>query len=128
LNYLLDFRLVWIHYVAGKIARGELFEVEWCLSYIRSNVIGPMVLSKVGARPQGVRRLEKHLDSDFLNKLKLTLPTHDPVSCFEALKWIIEIYQDLRKELIRTEPVFPNQKVISEVKKYLSEIENELKK
>lgn len=41
---------VWIHYGAGKIARGELFEAVDFISFLRVNVLGPLCLLRSGAR------------------------------------------------------------------------------
>lgn len=49
---------IWIHYIAGKIGRGELFETIESLSVLRNLVLGPMILYKEGARSQGVHRIE----------------------------------------------------------------------
>ncbi len=41
-----------------KLGRGELFEVIGFLGYLREAVPGPLIASRVGAPPRGVRHLE----------------------------------------------------------------------
>ena len=81
---------IWIHYIAGKIGRGEIFQSIEGLGFLRSLVLGPMVLLKSGARPQGVRRIEEYGQA-YIDKLKLTIPKYDSVSCFNSLRYSIEL-------------------------------------
>ncbi|MEJ2545997.1 MAG: aminoglycoside 6-adenylyltransferase, partial [Calditrichaceae bacterium] len=113
---------VWIHYISGKIGRGELFDVIESLSFLRSNVFGPMILYLNNARPQGVRRIEQYA-GDYLERLKLTLAKHDQKSCMTALNTAISLYEDLRKILIKNSNLQLNIKLINEVKTYLNSIE-----
>lgn len=116
---------VWIHYTVGKIGRGELFEAIESLSFLRTNVLGPMILYKKNERPQGVRRIE-HYAGDYLKRLKLTLAKHDQKSCMRALKTAILLYENLRNELIRNDNLKINIDLIDEVKKYVITIENKI--
>ena len=50
---------VWVHYIAAKIGRGELFDVIDGLNFLRARVLGPLIQVKMGNYPQGVRRIEK---------------------------------------------------------------------
>ncbi len=75
---------VWVHYVADKIARRELFEVIDGLTFIRSRVLGPLVLAGAGAAPHGVRRIEAHAPRE-ADRLRATIPTADVASCQAAL-------------------------------------------
>src|SRR5256885_4988237 len=50
---------VWVHYIAVKIARGELFEAIDALEFVRARVLGPLILSEAGGQPNGVRRVEQ---------------------------------------------------------------------
>ena len=116
---------VWVHYIAAKIGRGELFEVIDGLSFLRSRVLGPMIQVQVGIPPQGVRRIEEH-GASYLANLKRTVPTHDRPSCLLAINETIELYRDLRKELNQGKNDVTS-KVELEAVKYLAEIEKEIK-
>ena len=116
---------IWIHYIAGKIGRGELFEIIDALSFLRSHVLGPMILHRVGARPQGVRRIEEY-GIEYLKKLKQTIPQHNQVSCFRALEATINLYENLQKEISKSDKVNINKALVTEVKKYLSYIERKI--
>src|SRR5437867_1981642 len=52
---------VWVHYIAVKIARGELFEAIDGLGFLRARVLGPLVLFQAGVQPQrgAPRRTER---------------------------------------------------------------------
>jgi hypothetical protein len=86
----------WVHYVAVKIARGELFEVLDSLAFLRARVLGPLALLRAGHRPAGVRRLEQLAPADAI-ALKDTLAGHDRASCVAALKSAITLYRGLRE-------------------------------
>ena len=47
-QWLEDRFWVWVHYIALKIGRGELFEAIDAISFIRSTVIGPLLHTKKG--------------------------------------------------------------------------------
>ena len=85
----------WVHYLAGKIARGELFEAIDGLGFVRARVLGPLVLAERGAQPNGVRRIES-LAPDRVEALRATLPTHDAAACRRALRATIALYRELR--------------------------------
>jgi predicted nucleotidyltransferase len=88
---------IWIHYIAAKIGRGELFETIAAINFIREKVLGPIILERNNARPQGVRRLETH-GGIYLDKLKNTIAEYSASSCINALKNVIELYQTLRSD------------------------------
>ena len=125
LNWIEDRFWIWVHYVATKIGRGELFEVIDALGFLRSKVLGPMIQVKVGAWPQVVRKIEQH-GASYIKKLQRTVPTYDSFGCLSAINATIELYRDLRKELNQGK-----NEVISKVEleavKYLKEIEKEIK-
>ncbi|WP_317618488.1 oxalate:formate antiporter [Paenibacillus sp. PL91] len=87
---------VWIHYGATKLGRGEWFELIDHLTFIRSAVLGPLVLSHHGQLPRGVRRLEQYASSD-IEELKKTIPLHSFESCYLALKSTIHLYKRFRQ-------------------------------
>jgi hypothetical protein len=113
---------IWIHYIAGKIGRGELFETIESLSVLRNLVLGPMILYKEGARSQGVRRIEQYGGKN-LDKLKLTIPQYDQKSCMNALKAAIDLYEHLCEEMVKNESIYINRKLIDQVKKYVHSVE-----
>ena len=117
---------VWTHYVAANIGRGELFDVIDGMSFLRVRVLGPMIQTKMGNHPQGVRRIEKW-GASYMKDLKRTAPAHDRISCLSAINTTIELYRDLRKELNQGKKEAVS-KVELEAVKYLKEIEKEIKK
>lgn len=86
---------IWMHYGAGKIGRGELFEALDLISFVRSTVLGPLALQRAGARPQGVRKIELH-DSGFAAALEATVARYDALDCLRALEACIGLYRELR--------------------------------
>ena len=87
----------WVHYLAGKLARGELFEVLQGLGLLRALVFGPLLLARRGAQPNGVRRLETSAP-DFVDRLRATVALHDAADCARAVRASIELYRELRAE------------------------------
>lgn len=88
---------VWVHYAASKLGRGENFEVLDFLSFLRTTVLGPLVLVGAGVRPAGVRRLER-LAPAHLSRLQATVAIHDAGDCRRALLACIDLYRVLRSE------------------------------
>ena len=96
LQWIEDRFWVWIHYGAGKIGRGEIFETIEFISFLRQKVIGPLILMHKGLQPRGVRKIEINAP-EFLDELKKTIAFHDRRSCCEAIKVIIALYKELRE-------------------------------
>ncbi len=88
----------WVHYTATKIGRGELFEAVESIGFIKARVLGPMLLVKNNARPQGLRKIERYVSDDDLVKLKATIPTYDAQDCLRALLKSVELYESLRQK------------------------------
>lgn len=87
---------VWVHYVAVKIGRGELFEAVEGLGMLRSAAIAPLaVLGRTG-RPAGVRRLET-LVPELVPDLRATVAAADREDCLRALKVSIDLYRTVRE-------------------------------
>jgi hypothetical protein len=86
---------VWVHYVAAKIARGELLEAVDALGALRRLALGPLALQRGGARPDGVRRAED-LSPRAVSTLVSTVAAYDPVSCYRALSAAIAMYREER--------------------------------
>lgn len=98
LQWIEDRFWVWVHYGATKLGRKEIFETIGFISFLRDMVIGPMILIKNGKLPRGVRRLEFDAPND-LQKLIKTVPCYDFDSCAEAIRMMIDIYRDLRRDI-----------------------------
>jgi hypothetical protein len=88
---------VWIHYATAKIARGEIFEALEALSFLRRTVLGPLALLRSGARPAGVRKVER-LAPGYIQELKSTLAGHSAIDCLRALHASVALYRTLRDE------------------------------
>jgi predicted nucleotidyltransferase len=87
----------WVHYIAAKIGRGELFECVFGFAYLRDVVFGPMLAARAGRRPQGARRLELYA-GDALPLLERTLANRTRAGCISALHASIDLYRRLREE------------------------------
>ena len=99
LQWIEDRFLVWIHYGAAKIGRGEIFETIEFISSLRQMVIGPLILMKNGELPRGVRKIE-FVAPESISLLKETIPSYSIESCIKSLKMIIQIYLELREYFI----------------------------
>jgi hypothetical protein len=88
----------WVHYVAVKIGRGELFEALGCLAFFRERVLGPMALQAAGQRPSGVRRIERRVPTS-VPALRATIGAFDARACLDALRASVALYLDLRHRL-----------------------------
>lgn len=97
LQWIEDRFWVWVHYIAGKIGRGELFEALDALGMVRSIVLGPLAAIADGKLPRGARKLEA-LSAKQSAALKKTTATHDRAACVDALRTSIALYRDLRKK------------------------------
>lgn len=89
---------IWVHYTVTKIGRGELLEAINHLSFLRSNVLGPLSLMEAGEQPNGVRKIE-FLAPVRASELKQTIPDYSFTSCFNCVESSIEIYKSLRSNL-----------------------------
>ena len=86
---------VWVHYLADKITRRELLEVVDGLTFVRSRVLGPLILAGAHAAPYGVRRIEAYAPHE-ADRLRATVPTPDVASCEAALRATVALYTELR--------------------------------
>lgn len=86
----------WVHYLTGKIARGELFDTLDGLGFVRARVLGPLLLQLHGAPPNGLRRVEA-LAPGHLDALRATVAEHDAASCERALRATVALYRELRE-------------------------------
>ena len=88
---------IWVHYGAGKIARGEYFEALEFLSFLRTVVLSPLALQQASLTPSGVRTIEKRLPA-FAAELKQTLATAERDSLIPAFEACIALYLRLRNK------------------------------
>ena len=101
LQWIEDRFWIWVHYGAGKIGRGELFEAIELLALLRSRALGPLALEAAGARPAGVRKIESVAPA-FAHALAATVGAHDRRACIGALRSAIDLYRKLRSEFAAT--------------------------
>ena len=88
---------IWLHYGAGKIARGEYFEALEFLSFLRTVVLSPLALQQAGLTPSGVRTIENRLPA-FAAELKQTVATAERDTLIPAFKACIDLYIGLREK------------------------------
>jgi predicted nucleotidyltransferase len=114
----------WVHYAALKLGRGENFEALDFLSFLRTNVLSPMLQVKNGRLPRGLRKVEFTLENQDLSKLTATIPSYTTESIFAALDSAITLYQELRRVLY---PSSIQQHTLTERKTlhYLDEVKND---
>lgn len=99
----------WVHYLAGKVARGEYFECLDGLGFIRARVIAPLLQVKNNLQPRGLRKVEKQLSDTDLGNLKITIPQYGRASIIKTLENTIGVYRLLRKELFTAEILLQEQ-------------------
>lgn len=87
---------VWVHYLASKIGRGELFEALDAVGFLRAKVLGPLVLEQAWARPDGVRRIEQAAP-ELAGRLQETVARYDVRDILRAARAAIAIYRGLRE-------------------------------
>jgi predicted nucleotidyltransferase len=97
LQWIEDRFWTWVHYTATKIGRGELFECLEACNYFRTAIFGPLLAVRHGARPQGVRRLERYA-GEALPELEETVGDHTREGCLRALRASTRLYTRLRDE------------------------------
>lgn len=96
LQWIEDRIWVWSHYIAGKVARGEILEASDGLAYLRSRVLGPLALQRAGARPSGLRRIEA-LAPDAAATIAALVPRPDGLDCLRSLRGTLSLYAGLRE-------------------------------
>lgn len=89
----------WVHYIALKIGRGELLEACDALSFLRMNVLSPLLQVKQNQKVRGLRKVEKVLISSDLERLTSTIATYHRDEVLKALYNCIHIYKNLREIL-----------------------------
>lgn len=90
---------IWVHYGATKIGRGELFEAHDLLTFVRAQVLGPMIARHLGQPQRGVRRIE--LDAAaHVPELAQTVARYDRGDCWRALEVTVELYRRYRNDRV----------------------------
>ena len=89
----------WVHYIAGKIGRGEYFETLSSLDYLRANVLSPLMQVKNKQLPRALRKAESRLTKQDLENLKKTVASYNRSELLKALDETIASYLALRKEI-----------------------------
>ena len=87
---------IWVHYVASKIGRGELYDTLDSLGFLRGRVLGPLILEEAGAQPNAVRRIEREAPAR-ARELEATLAGLDASECLRSLHATIALYRSLRE-------------------------------
>ncbi|MDR0905919.1 MAG: oxalate:formate antiporter [Oscillospiraceae bacterium] len=114
---------IWVHFIATRIARGDIFDSIESLSFLRLNVLGPLILMKNGFAPHGVRHIERDCPED-AQLLTQTLAEYDKTSCLRALKAAANIYISLRG--VNKASLFTRDKAESRALRYLNSIGGKL--
>jgi predicted nucleotidyltransferase len=125
LQWIEDRFWVWVHYVATKLARGEIFEAIETISFIRTTVLGPLSLMKNGCLPRGMRYIERDAKEELPILIK-TISAHKAEDCGVALKSVITLYQRLR-EYHSTPELHWRKEAEQQSRRYLDDIINRIK-
>ncbi len=113
---------VWVHYTGLKIERGELFEALNALGFFRFKVLGPLALQRAGARPDGVRRVERHAPS-VAARLARCVGRAEAAACVTALEAVVDLYAELRAAPGEGDPPDPVPSAVErEVRAFLAEL------
>lgn len=94
-QWLEDRFWAWIHYVATKAARCELFEVLDVVAYLRKRVLGPLLLAPSSYQPSGVRRIEE-ARPDAVSALAQATARYSLPEAVRAVRASIALYRALR--------------------------------
>lgn len=90
---------IWVHYTLLKVGRGEYFEVLESIGFIRNVVLGPLLHIRNGNEPRRLRRVEMLCRPEEVMGLKRTLAGYDREGMLAALREVVRMYRDLRREL-----------------------------
>lgn len=90
---------IWVHYIAGKIGRGEYFEALSNLDFIRMYVLAPLMQLKNRKKARGLRKVETRLTASDLENLKITVAKYERASLFKALDNAVSVYRGLRRKV-----------------------------
>jgi hypothetical protein len=116
-QWLEDRFWAWIHYLTTRAARGELFQALGYLSFVREQVLGPMVLELVGKPPYGVHHIEAFAGS-YAEQMRSTVAGYDRKEILEAIVGVVAMYRELRSKLV-SEDFIPRVKAEEVAVRYL---------
>ena len=125
LQWIEDRFWVWVHYIAAKIGRGELFDAYDSLALLRMLALGPLALLTQGARPSGVRKVETHAQPH-LEDLIRTTGSYDRLACIAALQAAATLYRKLRAQ-VATASFSPRPEAETAAMDYLAQIEHNIR-
>ncbi len=109
LQWIEDRFWTWVHYSLLKIGRGEYFEALDFLSFLRMQVLGPLLHAVHNSKHYGVRKAEMKFTTAELEKIITTIPSYDKNSILNSLQQSVDMYKELRIKifppgiLLRTE-------------------------
>jgi len=89
---------IWIHYVAAKIRRDELFEAKAIVNFLMEKVLGPLATMEGGHRATGVRRIELRAPNRVLALSRLFVP-FDRQAIKESAQAAVDLYISLRVDV-----------------------------
>ncbi|MDR2420499.1 MAG: oxalate:formate antiporter [Oscillospiraceae bacterium] len=110
---------IWIHFIATRVGRGELFDAIDSLGFLRLHVLGPLISMKNGFPPHGVRHIERDCPEE-ARMLTETLAEYDAKSCIRALKAAANLYIALRG--VNKAGLFLRDKAESRALRYLNAV------
>ena len=96
---------IWVHYITGKIGRGEFFEALSNLDFLRMHVLSPLMQLKNRMKARGLRKVETRLRPADLENLKITVAKYDRASLFKALDNAVSVYRGLRRKVYSPEVI-----------------------
>lgn len=82
----------WIYYGVSKWQRGEYIEVADHLSFLRNQVLGPLLLIQHQYPPRRVRRIEQSLPTELTQRFEATLVPPEPWLLLWALHESVSLY------------------------------------
>lgn len=84
---------IWLHYAAARAGRGEFYEAIDSLTFIRGQVLAPMLARAAGLPQRGVRRIEQVPGAS--TALRRTLSVPERAELRHALQAASELYLSL---------------------------------
>lgn len=114
---------IWVHYMLTKIERGEYMEAFDCFSLLRSMIFGPLLHIKNGGLPRGVRKAEKQLAKDDLEKLLSTLPSYSKENLLQSLEKSVKLYRYLQQSVF-TPQIILQKDTEARVMKYFEKVKS----
>jgi hypothetical protein len=96
----------WLWYTQTKVLRGELYEAADAISYMRTNVLFPLLAAARGRRPGGARRVEGLL-GELEAPFAATLPSLDRAEAMAALQHVADLYAQLADPLLEADGLAP---------------------